>query len=400
MQKKTPATSKTAGNASDPIQRARNVLEVLAAAGPQIEAERQLTAQVMAAFHQERLFRVLLPKSLGGDAVDLVTFGKVIETIAAVDASAAWCVSQGGGCAMGAAFLKPDAQKRLFGAPDSVLAWGAGVQGKATAVEGGYRVTGTWTFASGSRHATILGGHSYIFEGDGTPRKRPDGRQLDRSLLFTRDKAKVHDIWHVVGLKGTGSDTFEVKDLFVPEDDTIDRENPAELHEPEPIFQFPATLAYAVGFCSLMLGVARGQLDALNKLAQTKTPRGANSSLLESPVFQTNYAILEARQRSARAYLHQTAGEMYQSVVDGNTLTMEQKLSLKLATTYGINQGVEIATEAYRAAGQTAIFPTNPFERRMRDALTASQQTQGRITNYLTVGRVLLGLPPDSLMFL
>lgn len=400
MQKRTPGKPKAADTAADPVERARNVLELLAAAGPRIEAARELPADVIAAFHKERIFRVLLPKSLGGDAADLVTFAKFIETIATVDASAAWVVGQGGGCAMGAAFLSPAAQQRLFGAPNSVLAWGAGVQGKATAVDGGYRVTGTWTFASGSRHATILGGHSYVLEKDGRPRMRPDGRPLDRTALFTRDKAKVHDIWHVVGLKGTGSDTFEVKDLFVPEDETIDRDEPAELRETEPLFQFPATLAYAVGFCALMLGVARGQLDSLNKLAQTKTPRGATSSLLESPVFQTQLAILEARQRSARAYLHQTAGDMYQSVVDGHPLTVEQKLIMKLATTYGINQGVEIVTEAYRAAGQTAIFPTNPFERRMRDALTASQQTQGRVTNYLTVGRILLGLPPDTTMFL
>ena len=149
-----------------------------------------------------------------------------------------------------------------------------------------------------------------------------------------------------------------------------------------------------------MLGLARGQLNELNKLAQTKTPRGAPSSLLESPVFQTQYSILEARQRSLRAYLHQTVGEIYQSVADGNPLSYEQRASLKLATTYGINEGVEIATEAYRAAGATAIFLGNPFERRMRDALTASQQTQGRGTNYLTVGRCLLGLPPDTTMFL
>jgi hypothetical protein len=81
-------------------------------------------------------------------------------------------------------------------------------------------------------------------------------------------------------------------------------------------------------------------------------------------------------------------------------MTIGDAADVKLATTYVINRGVEVATEAYRAAGQTAIFPTNPFERRLRDALSASQQIQGRPSNFITIGRVMLGLPPDTLLLM
>ena len=94
------------------------------------------------------------------------------------------------------------------------------------AVDGGYRVTGKWTFASGCANATLLGGHSYVFEKDGTPSKRADGRQADRTLLFVKSKATIHDMWHTLGLRGTASYTYEVEDLFVPEEETIDREEP------------------------------------------------------------------------------------------------------------------------------------------------------------------------------
>jgi alkylation response protein AidB-like acyl-CoA dehydrogenase len=385
---------------SDPLERARSVVPLVQAAAPRIEAARELPADVLEALHEQRLFRLLLPRSLGGDELDLRTHAKVLETIASADASIAWVISQGAGCAMAAAFLSEEAAERWFGPRNAVLAWGAGLQGKATAVDGGYRVTGTWTFASGSRHATVLGGHSLVFNPDGSPRLRADGSHLDRTLLFPRAAADIQDVWNTVGLRGTGSDTFTVTDLFVAEEDTIDRENPAELREPGPLYKFSATLAYGVGFSALMLGIARAMLDELTELAMTKKPRGAAMSLRENPAFQSQLAQLEGGYRSLRAYLHITAQDLYEEVAAADAITLDQRARIKLTTCYVINHAFEIVTEAYRAAGQTAIFPSNPFERRMRDAMTASQQTQARGTNYITVGRCLLGLGPESTTFL
>jgi indole-3-acetate monooxygenase len=388
------------GSAHPAIGRARMAAPDVRAARARIEAAREVPADIIGHLHEARMFRLLLPRWLGGDELDLTTHAAVIEIMAAADASTAWVMGQGAGCAMAAAFLDKNVAERLFGPANAVLAWGAGLQGKATAVSGGYRVTGTWTFASGSRHATLLGGHSMIFEAGGQPRLRPDGRQLDRTLLFVRSKAVVHDIWQTMGLKGTGSDTFEVKDLFVPDEETIDRENPAELRETGPLYAFSASLAYGAGFGGLMLGIARGALDDLRELAMTKTQRGASVSLRDSPVFQTDIAKLEAKWRAARMYHHGTLSEVWRDVERTREITVRQRVDCKLASTWIINQGVEIVTDAYRAAGQTAIFPSNPFEQRLRDALSASQQTQARGTNYVTTGRTFVGLEPDSMMFL
>ena len=399
------ATSKTAKSASgapaDPLERARGVIEVLRAAAPRIEAARLIPPDVLERLHDARMFRLLLPRTLGGDELPLKQHAQVMETIASADASVAWCMGQGSGCAMSSAFLREDVAKRLFGPRDAVLAWGAGIQGKAVAVDGGYRVTGKWTFASGCANATLLGAHSYVFEKDGTTqRRRPDGRPVDRTPLFAKSKATIHDMWHTLGLRGTASYTYEVADLFVPEEETIDRENFSELVETGTLFHFPTTQAYAAGFSALMLGIAQGMVSDLAKLALTKSPRGAASSLLDSPVFHSELAVLEARLRACRAYLHSTLDEIWHEVDRTREMTLKQRADLKLATTWVINQGVDIATQAYRAAGQTAIFPTNPFEHRLRDAYCASQQTQGRPSNFITIGRVLMGLEPDTAMFL
>jgi alkylation response protein AidB-like acyl-CoA dehydrogenase len=384
----------------DVLERARSVTELIGAAATKIEAARELPPDVLDAMHRARLFRLLLPRSVGGDEIDLETHAMALETIAKADASTAWVMSQGSGCSMAAAFLAPEAAARWFGGPRAVLAWGAGIQGRAVAVEGGYRVTGTWTFNSGSRHATLLGGHSFVYESDGSRRLRPDGRPLDRTVLLERTKAAIDDVWDVVGLRGTGSDTFTIEDLFVPEADTIDRDTYAECREPGTLYRFSTTLTFGVGFAGLMLGIAQAMLDELTALAMTKTPRAATMSLRESPVFQTELAQLEARTSGARAYLHTTAREVWHEVEEMGVITVPQRARLKLTTTWVINHCFEVVKDCYRAAGQSAIHPKGPFERRMRDAMTASQQTQARGSNYITIGRTLLGLEPDNLAFL
>ena len=384
----------------DPIARARSVAPLLAKGADRIEAARELPPDLLAALHEARLFRLLLPKSLGGDECDFVTLAKVTEIIAAADASTAWCLGQGGGCAMSAAYLEPAVARRLFGRPDAVLAWGAGAVGSATRVAGGFRISGQWSFASGSRHATLLGAHCRVFDADGRPELRPDGRQVEHTALFPRAKATIHDVWQVVGLRGTGSDTYDVEDLVVPVAETVDREGLSEVHEPGTLYRFAQMLAYSSAFGGVMLGIARGTLDDLRTLAMTKTARGAASSMRDSQVFQFDLARLEARLGAARAYHHQAYGAVWAAVDAGSEVTLDHRIAVRLASTHAINEGVDIVAQAYRAAGQSAIFETNPFERRLRDANSASQQVQGRPSHYTTVGRHFLGLPPDTMMFI
>ena len=389
-----------ASASSGALERARRVAEVLRAGTRRIEQERELPPDLLEAVHEARLFRMLLPKAIGGDEVDLPTFAQVTETIAAADASTAWCLGQGSGCAMTASFLRPDVAERLFGPRNAVLAWGAGVQGTATVVDGGYRVSGRWSFASGSRHATLLGAHCKIVEADGRPRLNAQGKPADCTALLPRAKAKIDDVWDVMGLRGTGSDSYEVADLFVPEQETLDRESMDKVVAKSTLFRLPTTVIYASAFGGVMLGIVRGTLGDLRSLAMSKQQRGASSSMRESQVFQSDLARMEARFRAARALLQTTLREVWDTVDAGHPLTLEHRMNVRLASTHAINEGVDIVAEAYRAAGSTAIFRTHPFEQRLRDAHSVSQQVQGRPTHYMTVGRHLLDLAPDTMMFI
>jgi len=379
------------------LEAARRLAPAIAAAADEADRQRRLTEPVVTALHDAGLFRLLLPAPLGGAEVDPVTFVEVVEAIAKADASAAWCLCQASGCSMVAAYLRPDVAREIFGDdPRAVLVWGPGPGARAVATDGGYRIRGRWSFASGCRHATWLGAYCPIYEPDGTPRRRPDGAHEGRTMLLPAVRATLHDVWHVLGLRATASDAFSVEDLVVPHAYSVARDDPAERRHPSPLYCFSSGNLYASGFAGVALGIARSTLEAFLELATAKVPRGARHALRDSAVVQAEVGQAEARLGSARAYLLASLEEIWRSVGRTGSLTLEQRVRIRLASTHAIHQAKEVVDAAYHAAGSTAILMTAAFERRFRDMHAVTQQLQGRQAHFETVGRFLLGLEPDT----
>lgn len=379
----------------DPASRAAAVAPLIAAAADETETLGELPAHLLAALHDAALFRALLPRAYGGDEARPADYVRMIETIAAADASSAWCIGQNSGCSMSAAYMAPDAARRIWGDdPRAALAWGAGPQGVARVVPGGYRVTGTWSFASGCRHATWIGGHSRVQLPDGSLLRDAAGDLVERSMLFPRAKAEFVADWHVIGLRGTGSDRYSVTDLFVPEAETVMRDNPAERRERGTLYQFSTTNLYASAFGAVGLGIARGALDAFHTLAQDKTPQATSRRLADNPVVQTQFALAEARLGAARAFLLATLDDVWNHVALGGPMSMNDRMRIRLASTFATHQAKDVVDMAYHEAGATAIFAANPFERRFRDMHAVTQQVQARAAHFETVGAHLLGGAP------
>ena len=346
---------------------------------------------VLDAMHAASMFRLLVPRSLGGAELDPATYIQCVEAIAGGDASVAWCMNQGSGCSMSAGYLEPSVAREVFGGKRDVLAWGMGPGAKVIRVEGGWRISGNWAFASGSRHASWLGAHCPCFEADGTPQRHPDGRPWERTMLFRREIATIKDIWQVVGLRGTGSDAYSVQDLFVDDAHTLTRDRPEERREPGLIYRFAAMQIYASGFAAVALGAAQSALDAFIDLARGKTPALTQTGLRDSAVIQSAIGIADARLKSARTWLIQVLRETQEAVKLAGELTTDQRIAIRQASTFAIHQAKEVVDVAYHEAGSTAIFDANPFERRFRDVNTVTQQVQGRRSHFETVGQYLLG---------
>ncbi|MDR3535529.1 MAG: acyl-CoA dehydrogenase family protein, partial [Acetobacteraceae bacterium] len=294
-----------------------------------------------------------------------------------------WVVCQGNGCAMSAAYLDPAVALAMFGPSNGILAWGPPGPYEARRVEGGWRITGTWRFASGSQNATWLGAHV-----------RGEGELL--TFLFPKSSATMTDIWHTVGLRGTASNQYSTDDLFVPNSHVMHRDDPTHRREQGPLYRFTSGQLYSAGFAGVGLGLARGTIDAFLALPAAKVARGASKPLRENNVVQSQFAQCEARFQSARGYLHATLNALYDHVVAHGEMTVAQKAALRLATTWAIQQAREVVNTLYHATGSAAVFEENPFERRLRDIHTVAQQSQGRQLHFETVGQLMLGLPAEN----
>jgi indole-3-acetate monooxygenase len=379
---------------SDHIARARTLTPLLAAAAPRIDAARELPRDVLDAMHAEGMFRLLVPRSLGGSELDPETYVQCVEAIAAGDASVAWCMNQGSGCSMSAGYLQPVVAREVFGGQRDVLAWGMGPGAKAIRVDGGWRITGNWNFASGSRHATWLGAHCPCFDADGTPQRYPDGRPWERTMLIRREAAMIKDVWQVVGLRGTGSDSYSVTDMFVDDAHTLTRDRSEERREPGLIYKFAAMQIYASGFAGVALGTARAALDSFIELTQGKTPALTQTALRDSSVVQSAIGLADAKLNAARTWLLTVLRDAQDAALAAGEVPIEHRMKIRQASTFAIHEAKEVVDVAYHEAGSTAIFDSNPFERRFRDVNTVTQQVQGRRSHFETIGQYILGGKP------
>jgi indole-3-acetate monooxygenase len=380
----------------DCLANARALAPSIAAAAPRIESGRELPPDVVDALHEARLFRMLVPRSLDGEEVSPIIFMRAIEELAKADASTAWCVAQTSVCSTIARSLKPETGARIFkNDPRGVLAWGPStIKAKAIAESGGFRVTGEWPFASGSRHATWLAAHAVIYEPDGAMRRDADGDPIQKTFVVPRHSATIKDTWHVIGLKGTGSDTYALTDVFVPEDCTIAHHalDRSEQHEHGPLYAFTIYQLFGSSFPAISLGIARATLDAFLDLARTKKPAASQTLLRDGAVVQSQVGMAETQLAAARAFFFAAWDEIWQAAQAG-AMSLDQRVRLRMASINASAQARQVVEVAYLAAGATAVFESNPFERRFRDMHAVSQQAQAQLSIYEVIGRHFLGLP-------
>jgi indole-3-acetate monooxygenase len=381
------------------LEAARALAPRIAAAADQADRDRALPPEIVDALAEAGLFRLLVPRSLGGAELALLDYLPVIEVLARADASTAWCVNQSCVRATTAAWLDPVVAGELFGRDGSAAIANGPLPGRAVAVPGGFRLSGRWSFASGCRHATWLAAVATVVEGD-SPRQRPDGAPDLRHLILPVEQARLEPSWDVAGLRATGSDSFVVEDVFVPAERAV-AVGRDPLREPGPLYRLPMNLLFAAGFAMVALGTAAAALEAFIELAGGKTPRGDRALLRDQPVVQLQTAQAEAHRRAGRTYLLAAVADAWAAAVRATAgapdVEVEPRAALRLAATHAIHLSTQAVDLVYAAAGASAIYADNPIQRRFQDVHVATQHVQGRLSHYQVVGRHVLGLEPDLL---
>lgn len=390
----TPLPSRADASAG-PLQKARELGPAIEAAADEIERSMEIPEPLISRLHESRLFRMLLPRSVGGDQVEPWLYLAAVEEIARHDGSVGWNLFVANSSALIAPFISLEAAKEIYADPRALIAWGPPTQHRAIAVPGGYRVSGEWHFASGTRQANWMGAHCQVVEPDGSLRKNRFGRPTIRTLLMPKDQTTpIHD-WNTMGMRGTASEGYSIKDVFVPEAFSGTREDPSLRRDRGKLYAFTTQGLYAVGVAGVALGIARAMLDSFVALAAEKAPRNMGR-LADSPVVQADVARREASLGSARVWLAELLKDAWATADEVEPIDTAQRARVRLGCSQAIHVALEVADYTYRAAGTSGIFKGTPFERRFRDIHTLSQQIQSREAHFEIVGRILFNGDPDG----
>ncbi len=311
-----------------------------------------------------------------------------------MDGSTSWCVNQNNVHATNGLRMPLETAEEIYAEYRAVVTNGPPTSSaKAVPCDGGYRLSGRWDFSSGITHATWIAALAPIVQ----PGQEPEAilnRKGARIMLVPKKDVRFVDFWPVHGLRGTASFSFEIDDLFVPNNRTYD---PAGTpRENGPVYAIPTTLLFATGFSTVALGIAKASLGTAMDLAGHKIPGRATRLLQDESTTQRTIGEAEAVWHSAKAFLREAHASVWESAKSKEPLTIEQRVKLRLAATFGIQRAKEVVESAYCLCGSNAILETNPIQRQFQDINVVSQHIQGRSTHFETAGQFFMGMDPDG----
>lgn len=342
----------------------------------------QLDAETVAAMQAAGVYRALVPTRFGGDGRSPADFLRLIERIARADGSAGWVASFGVSHLYLAA-LPTETLARIYAdGPDVVFAGALFPPQPAERVEGGYLVSGRWSFGSGAPGASLIG--VGIVGGEGPS-------ALPRMAVMQAAQVRIEPAWDVIGMRGTGSHDLVVERVFVADAWTFVRGTASAIDLP--IYRYPAMAMAAQVLAVVGLGVARAALDTLRAMAGKRASITGAPVMAERAHVQIELAKAEAALRSARAFFYETTEEAVALVAAGAPLPTETVALLRLAATHAAGVGADVARAAFEQSGTAGIFNAHPLARLLQDAAVVGQHAFLTEATWQSAGRALLGLP-------
>ena len=339
----------------------------------EIQKTRAIPEDLIGKLKRAGAFRALIPRDFGGVGLDFESYTALIQRIATIDASVAWCINQASVIGLTSLWLPERSIRHIWGQPDTSVSNGPPLDSQIIAHEENYLLSGHWGFSSGCQHATWMAGLA----------KHESGGY--RLAYFRPDDVEFVDNWEVAGLQGTGSFEFKVKNLAVPQDMVADMSRPASVCID--LTLMPNTLLFAASFACVALGLARASLNDIVDLAQGKIPRWTSLKLKDDPDVQRFIGKATARWKAADAYLHRTIETLFPVIRQSNTVTHQQRAEMRMVGTHVIQECAEVVGVAYRISGSSGIYQELDLQRRFQDMNVITQHVQGREAYFAILGR-------------
>jgi indole-3-acetate monooxygenase len=352
--------------------------------------DRRIPEPLVEALYDTGVFRSMLPREVGGLEVEPVEWLQMIEELARINASVGWLAFINSG--VGLTFLDPERFERfrLRGGGRLILAMNLGrMAGKAVRVEGGYRISGRWPFASGSPFATWLGGLCVVSDGAGSPVLDSSGQPQRLLAIWPADQARLIDTWDGLGLRGTGSGDIEISDLFVPDDQV----NPGFYAAPRydrALFRMKEMPE--AGHGAHALGVASAALESFVDAVNMKPLAGSTRHMAmgHMQAHQIAFARADVLVRAARALLYETVRAAYAEVKVHPELSLDLRVGLREANLFSVRSAKEAVALIFEMAGSSSVYRGRLIEQAFRDINTAANHTNYVETAYTAIGSYFL----------
>ena len=383
------------------VQAAAALRPVLRLYQEEIEREQRLPQALVEQLREAGCYRLVIPRALGGLQTDPLTYLRAVELLAEGAGSVGWNIANNSVGQLVTLGLPDEGVDEIYAhGADTVIA-GTAVPGggQALPVEGGYRVSGRWSFGSGCQESAWMLGSFQVLDG-GQPRRRPDGGSLYWRGVFPRAEAEiVPGSWDVAGLRGTGSFDWTVEDVFLPERRTmphagIPLDNQWE-RWPGVTYSLPVQCWVGPHHSAVITGIARAGIDALIELAGGKQPRGRPAGLLgENPQVQDAVGRADAILNAGRVYRSAMIAELWNTVAAGKSTTLEQRTRCRLAAIYAADSAREAMDLMYRHGGSTSFQRASRLAECWRDLHVVGQTVTIAPEWYPIGGRVYLGMDP------
>lgn len=378
----------------DPIATARGMRATIERGAAESERMGRICDETAQALCASGLFGLLLPRELGGNEVDPITYIEVIEELSYADGSVGWVTMATNFSIAGAAtWYGDELVEAMFERPGGIVsAAQAAPSGRAEKVDGGYRISGQFQFGSGSQFAQWFMGMFVLHDG-GEPVRTPDGGPLLVLAYAPREHVFVDtSTWDVAGMRATASHDFRFLGEVVPDDYVM--VPPGVRRRGGPTLD----LGVSVGHLSCSLGIAARMLDDLFALARSKQ-RVGRLTLIDQSQFQRDYGTHRASLDAARALSRRVFVDWYEDAEANGTASLETRARARLAACWGTKVATDIAQFAFLASGTIGLrnTPDNRLQRCYRDIEASAVHRHVEDNVLIESTQVLLGVNDPNL---
>lgn len=336
------------------------------------EGSNRFSVETLNLIHTKEWLRVAMPDYKGNKPLDAYTIALLFEALAYADGSLGWAINLGAGANMFLGYLSKSTSEELSKNKQLWFAGSGAITGKAFKTEGGFKLFGHWSYASGSLYASHFTANAYLYDENGDAIIDEKNEPVFRSFLFPANQVEVLDTWHTIGLRASCSNDYKTTDCFVPTEHSFDLTKGSTFIE-HALYRYPFDAFATSNIAVMCTGITQHFIEVFERDIATKKPLYAKKSLGDIPeVRQKLHSLTEAFYKDRNSFLKDIK-LLWQAVVEDSSAIEKLESNLQSSARKAADTSYELVMGMYRYCGMNTVYSQNELSKVVRDFLVATQ---------------------------